>query len=250
MSKLVPIKPLLIMLYGFPGAGKSYFARNLCEEFQAAHVQGDRIRAELFDDPRYDKEENSVVSHLMDYMVEEFLSAGLSVVYDVNALRSAQRHELRDMARQHKAKSLLVWVQIDTESAFLRASKRDKRHIDDKYSKSLDRAAFENIASGMQNPSHLEDYAVISGKHLFSTQFSAIVKRMHELSLIQADQVNSKLAKPGMVNLVPQAPQPVQPQPVLQPAPPAHPPAPKPSPLSTAERAKRQVAMRRNIIIR
>ncbi len=193
------------MLYGYPGAGKTYFARQLCEQVHAAHVQGDRIRSELFDEPRYDKEENSVVTHLMDYMAEEFLNAGLSVVYDVNAMRSTQRHELREMARRHKTQPLLIWLQIDVESAFMRANKRDRRHIDDKYSNSLERTMFDNVVNGMQNPSNIEDYAVISGKHVFSTQFGAAVKKMHELSLIQPDQMASKVVKPGMVNLVPQA---------------------------------------------
>src|SRR5215217_6541540 len=115
MTKLQLNHPTLFLLYGFPGAGKTYFARQLCEELQAAHVQGDRIRSELFEDPRYDKEENSVVTQLMDYMTEEFLSAGLSVVYDANAMRFAQRHTLREMARRHKAQPLLVWLQIDPE---------------------------------------------------------------------------------------------------------------------------------------
>src|SRR5690349_4784792 len=109
MSKIIPAKPLLILLYGFPGSGKTYFARQFCEELQAAHVQGDRIRSELFDQPRYDKEENNVITQLMDYMAEEFLSAGLSVVYDANAMRHSQRHALREMARRHKAQPLLVW---------------------------------------------------------------------------------------------------------------------------------------------
>jgi predicted kinase len=53
MSKVVPTKPFLILLYGFPGSGKTYFARQLTEHVQAAHVHGDRIRGELFDKPRY-----------------------------------------------------------------------------------------------------------------------------------------------------------------------------------------------------
>ena len=204
MSKIIPSKPLLLMLYGFPGSGKTYFARQFCDQVQAAHVQGDRIRSELFDEPRYDKEENSVVSHLMDYMAEEFLSAGLSVVYDTNAMRITQRHELREMARRHKAQPLLVWQQVDAESAFLRASKRDRRHVDDKYNAPMDRPRFDNLAAGMQNPRNVEDYAVVSGKHVFTTQFSAVVKKMHDFGLIHAEQMANKVVKPGLVNLVPQ----------------------------------------------
>lgn len=205
MSKIAPSKPLLILLYGFPGAGKTYFARQLCEQIQAAHVQGDRIRSELFDQPRYDKEENNVVGQLMDYMTEEFLSAGLSVVYDVNAMRHTQRHALREMARRHKAQPLLIWLQIDPESAFLRIAKRDRRRVDDKYAANIDQATFENLASGMQNPRNVEDYVVISGKHVFPTQFGALMKRLHELGMIPSEQLSSKVAKPGMVNLVPSA---------------------------------------------
>ena len=81
MNKVMPAKPLLILLYGFPGSGKTYFARQLCEHLQAAHIYDDRIRHELFSKPRYDKRENTVVTQLMDYLTGEFLNAGLSVVY-------------------------------------------------------------------------------------------------------------------------------------------------------------------------
>src|SRR6185437_13928160 len=125
MSKVAPTKPLLILLYGFPGAGKSYFARQLCEHVQAAHIHGDRIRHELFEEPRYDKQENTVVSQLMDYMTGEFLSAGVSVIYDTNSMRLSQRRTLRDMARKMHAQPLLIWLQIDIESAFTRVASRD-----------------------------------------------------------------------------------------------------------------------------
>lgn len=204
MPKIVPNKPLLIMLYGFPGAGKTYLARQLAEQIQAAHVQGDRIRAELFDEPRYDKDENNVVSQLMDYMTEEFLNAGLSVVYDANAMRYSQRHTLREIAKAHKAVPVLIWLQIDPESAFMRIVKRDRRRIDDKFAANIDQAGFEALASGMQNPRTNEEYTVISGKHVFPTQFGTLMNRMHELGLISTGQIsNPKLAKPGMVNLVP-----------------------------------------------
>jgi len=202
-TKVVPVKPLLILLYGYPGAGKSYFARQLCDHLQVAHVHGDRIRGELFEQPRYDKEENEAITQLMDYMTGEFLQAGMSVVYDANALRAGQRRILRDLARKQRAQPLLIWLQIDAESAYARAANRDRRRADDKYAGPSDRATFERIAGAMQNP-HNEEYIVVSGKHTFTTQLSAFMKRLRELGLTPAtNEANAKVVKPGLVNLIP-----------------------------------------------
>jgi predicted kinase len=191
------------MLYGYPGAGKTYFARQLSDHLQAAHVHGDRIRGELFETPRYDKEENEVIVQLMNYMTGEFLNAGMSVIYDTNAMRVAGRRSLRELARKHRAHPLLIWFQIDHESAFARSGNRDRRRADDKYAGPTDRATLERLAGAMQNPQN-EDYIVISGKHTFDTQLSAFMKRTRELGLVPANgDVSSKVVKPGLVNLIP-----------------------------------------------
>jgi predicted kinase len=204
MSKVVPSKPLFIMLYGYPGAGKTYFARQLCENLQAAHVQGDRIRGELFAEPRWDAQENGVVNQLMEYMAGEFLAAGMSVVYDTNAMRASQRRALREMAHKAGASPVVVWFQIDLESAFTRTVKRDRRRNDDRFAAPMSQEAFKNIVSHMQNPENTEQYIVISGKHLFSTQLSATMKRLHQLKMISSEDMTNRVVKPGMVNLVPQ----------------------------------------------
>lgn len=202
MSKIELSKPALIYLYGFPGSGKSYVARNLTEEIQMAHISSDRIRSELFQTPRYDPQENAIVTHLMDYMCEEFLSSGVSVVYDTNALRAAQRRKLRDLARKHKAESLLIWIQIDIDSAFARTQERDRRTLDDKYAEPQTRATFEGQLNGMQNPQG-EDYVVISGKHTFNTQKSAVINKLYQMGLIASGTVQHTVTKPELVNLIP-----------------------------------------------
>jgi predicted kinase len=203
MSKLSLTRPTLILLYGYPGSGKTYLARQLCEDIQAAHLQSDRIRFELFEQPRYDRQENQIVDHLLQYMTEEFLRAGVSVVYDINALRSSQRRELRELARKHRADCMLVWLQIDVDSAFTRVSKRDRRKTDDKYTPAIDKQTFEQIAAHMQNPSPTEDYMVISGKHTYHTQRSAVVKKLYDLGLLSTDGAAANVVKPGLVNLIP-----------------------------------------------
>ncbi len=203
MAKIAPSKPFLILFYGFPGAGKTYFARQFCERVQAAHIQADRIRHELFEKPRYDKEENQVVLQIVDYMLGEFLQVGVSVVYDLNAMRFSQRRQLRSFAVKVGAEPVLVWQQIDPESAFNRAIKRDKRKADDKYAYRPDWTTFQKIASAMQNPTNAEEYLVTSGKHVFNTQFNTVMRHMYRQGIIHANDVSSRVVKPGLINLIP-----------------------------------------------
>lgn len=202
MAKLIPTKPLLIMLYGFPGSGKTFFARQLSESLAAAHLQADRIRSEVLEHPTYSADETKAIMGLMDYMTGEFLSAGVSVIYDANAMRLGQRRALRNMAAKLHAETMLLWLQIDVESAWVRVAKRDRRKADDRYAQPLDRPTFDTIARHMQHPELTEQHLVISGKHVFNTQRNSVLRRMLELGLISGAS-GQQVAKPGLVNLVP-----------------------------------------------
>jgi len=202
MSKVMLTRPVLIGLYGYPGSGKTHIARNLSTYIQIAHVDTDRIRSELFETPRFDAQESAIVGHLMNYMSEEFLGAGVSVVYDSNTSRLAGRRNLREIARKHKAYFLLVWIQIDSESAYARTQNRDRRTSDDRYAQPQTRQSFEANIRTMQNPRD-EDYLVISGKHSFVTQKNAIVNRLYQMGLVSSENVQNQVTMPELVNLVP-----------------------------------------------
>ena len=204
MGKITPTKPVLFMLYGMPGAGKSFVARQLSEQIVVANVQGDRIRAELFENPTYTKQENHIVASIMTYMTQEFLKAGISVVFDVNAMRLSHRRALRNMASRFGAEPVLMWLQIDPDTAFARASSRDKRKSDDHYAQQITLDGFKQLLSGMQNPEINEHYIVLSGKHVFATQKNAILRYLRERRLIDTPSSGQDgLSKPGLINLVP-----------------------------------------------
>jgi hypothetical protein len=92
---------------------------------------------------------------------------------------------------------------MDPDTAFDRSIKRDRRRSDDKYAAEWDRTTFEALTERMQNPTHNEDYVVVSGKHLFPTQQSAVLGKLRGLGLISMDDSISRVVKPGLVNLVP-----------------------------------------------
>ncbi len=203
MAKIYPTKPFLLLFYGYPGAGKTYFARQFCDNVQVAHLQADRIRGELFEEPRYDKQENAIVAQLMDYMTQEFLSAGVSVAYDANVFRIKQRRMLYNMAHSCRVLPLLVWFQMDQDTAVACNVKRDRRRADDKYAAAMDRSSFEAITAQMQNPVAGEDYTVISGKHVFNMQQSAVVNKLRNMGALSSGDSSSRVIKPGLVNLIP-----------------------------------------------
>lgn len=203
MDRSALTKPILICLYGFPGSGKSFVARNLAGSIPSvAHVSTDRIRVELFRRSRLNSQQQAATTRLAMYITNEFLRTGISVVYDANALTATQRHRLREIAAKHKAGYLLVWLQIDSASAFARAVSRDKRTAEGKYASEQTRVSYDEYLGGMENPK-TEDYLALSGKHSFASQKSAIISRLHQMGLVDSSVLTEHVIKPGLVNLVP-----------------------------------------------
>lgn len=203
MEKIVPEKPILLLLYGFPGSGKTYFSRQFCEDVQAAHLEEDRLRLDLFEQPSYSKQENYAVNRIMDFMTNEFLNMGISVVLDTNAIRLGQRRALREMARSHKVDTLIVWFQVDADTAFIRNSKRDRRRLDDRYSIGYSVEQFREVAAHMQQPEPTEDFIVVSGKHSYNSQRSNVLKRLIDLKVLKHSDATPKMVRPDLVNLIP-----------------------------------------------
>lgn len=199
--KITPIKPFVLVLYGFPGSGKTTFAKQFSEEFGLVHLQEDKLAKELFEGTHAD---DKVQKHATEYLTAELLRCGVSLVVDSNrSLRVKERKLLGDLAKQSKAESLTIWFQIDPETAYLRLQNRDRRKSEDKYAAEYSEKDFRSALESQQNPGPSERYAVISGKHTYSSQRSAVLKRLYDLNLIETTQMSQKIAKPGLVNLIP-----------------------------------------------
>lgn len=197
-------KPVLIFMYGAPGSGKTFVARQISEFLGTAHISGEKIRSELFGEPRHDKSEIQAINQIMTYMADEFLKAGVSVVYDTSVSRAHDRKNLRELARKNKAKDLLIWLQVDTDTCWQRQQNRDKRKADDKYADVLNQSQFDQYLRIMQPPRN-EDFLVLSGKHLFNSQKQAILRRLSDMNVLNFEAMQHKMPKPELVNLVSRA---------------------------------------------
>lgn len=179
--------PNVFMMLGVPGAGKSFFARQFAEKKDFVHVSFDFIRYTIFDDAELTDEQEQRILQLMDVMAAEHLRHGQSIVYDGPLLRRGQRKQLRESLKGNSF--LIIWVQTDLDSAHYRSTNRDRRTTDDRFNPTISDAYFDHKISSFQKPLY-EDYVVVSGKHVFTNQYRAVMQR-----LVLSDQQPTKPIK-------------------------------------------------------
>lgn len=173
------LQPTLFLMVGVPGAGKSYFARQFGEKYGVPCVSADRLRMEMFNEPQYTPAEQAIVNRVADYVVDEMLKTKRSFMVDglMGNVRS-QRAALVRRAREAGYHSLVVWVQVDETTARSRSLKRNTKKAEDKYNPPMPETAFTGLFKQLTQPNSEENYVVISGKYTFSTQKTAIIRKL------------------------------------------------------------------------
>lgn len=147
-------KPILFATLGYPGSGKTFFSRRFAKDKHIFHLNSDRLRLEMFPQPNYSLKENSVVFCTMDYIAEELLRRGISVLYDANSTLLIYRKRLQKIAKQQGANYLLLWFMTPTKVATERILKRKelKSEFLRKYHRSIDTQVMHRIKSQEEKP--------------------------------------------------------------------------------------------------
>ena len=93
---------MIIIVFGLPGSGKSYFASKLAKRLEAKYVSSDVVRKQLFTVRKYTGEEKTKVYDVMNKEMKEAIQQGKDIVLDATFYKGRIRNKFKETAETFK----------------------------------------------------------------------------------------------------------------------------------------------------
>jgi predicted kinase len=119
-------QPVLYLLLGLPGSGKSTFAGRMARDARTVVVSRDQIRMALKLRYCFDMAYEEMVASLADTMLEECLGRGFNVVMDETHIQQIRRMAVTEIALRVCPKVRIVYVGFTAGNCLKNRLKNDR----------------------------------------------------------------------------------------------------------------------------
>lgn len=108
---------MIIIVFGLPGSGKSYFASRLAKMINARYVNSDKVRKELFKERIYSEQEKKAVYDKMLEQMKEAIQQKSNLVLDA----TFHKKEVREMfVEAMKGKDEIIFIEVQADENIIR----------------------------------------------------------------------------------------------------------------------------------
>jgi predicted kinase len=108
---------MIIIVFGLPGSGKSYFASHLAGVINAEHVNSDKIRKTMLDTRTYSKKEKLAVYNEMISRIGEAIEQHKNLVLDATFYKNDIREKFLNKAENNDD---IIFIEIRAEEHLIR----------------------------------------------------------------------------------------------------------------------------------
>ena len=112
------VEPVLVVVSGLPGTGKSFFCRRLVERLPAIILESDSLRRLLFQQPDYSQLESTRLFKAIRLLAERLLRRGFCIIIDATNLSEHHREYFYSIAEHLDVK--LVVISVEAPSSLVR----------------------------------------------------------------------------------------------------------------------------------
>lgn len=168
-------KPVLYLMVGYPGAGKTTVAQLIAKQTGAVHLWADWERHKLFSAPSHDEVESRQLYERLNRTAETLLAEGKSVVFDTNFNYRRDRQLLREIATRQGAETVVVWLVTSPEVARERAVHANV--VRNGYDFVMTTKQFDRIAGHLEPPGKDEKVIKINGVKLDQNEVMRLLRR-------------------------------------------------------------------------
>ncbi|MDW3649829.1 MAG: AAA family ATPase [Bacteroidia bacterium] len=115
---------MIIVVFGLPGSGKSYFAQHLARLLNAAYLSSDRIRREILEIRSYEASEKHRVYKEMFNRIPFALEHSKYVILDASFSQKSTRKLLENISMQLGQEVSYIEIKADEEIIRERVAKK------------------------------------------------------------------------------------------------------------------------------
>ncbi len=178
MRSISLAKPLIVMMIGLPGSGKSFFARQFSDTFGAPLLSYDQLMSEMFFDTFGGNKEHKAVTRVISSLIEQLVKTKKTFLIDGGLQTKSDRAAIRSYAKTAGYDVLSIWVQTDVNTCLTRTVKHRNKKNGDTPSAAINEDQFRTLEKRFSTPGLQEHAIVISGKHTYAAQAKAVLKKL------------------------------------------------------------------------
>ena len=115
--------PLIIMVMGLPGSGKSFFSKRLADTLGATYIGSDELRGKKGLKGNYGMASKQQVYDAMIKAAEEMVQHHGDTVLDATFFLQETRNQVRELAKKYKVKLIPILVEAEENIIGKRLSK-------------------------------------------------------------------------------------------------------------------------------